>query len=275
MQWTSDTLEFFKIILTGSAYDESSWMTLDTRVWGEHGPPRWKRRLGQGLHRILSRRGWTLIRQNKYDDHLRDTGRDWPIVGYTMIGRQRLNHLQQCLETIHSESVPGNLIETGVWRGGACMLMKATLKALGDQQRVIYLADSFTGLPPPDNPQDGWDLSGMPYLAVSADQVRRNFERFGLWDERIKIIKGWFQDTLPTSATGPLALLRLDGDLYESTKVALHALYNRVSPGGFVIIDDYHAWPSCQRAVQEFITSLDCPVHLTEIDGTGVYWRKP
>ena len=173
------------------------------------------------------------------------------------------------------EGVVGDFIETGVWRGGACLLMKALLRAAGDKSRRIWLADSFAGLPAPKNESDGWDLSGHPYLMVSADTVRENFQRFGLWDERVCLLEGWFADTLPAAPIDKLAILRLDGDLYESTRVALESLYDRLSPGGFVIIDDYHVWPGCRRAVDEFRHKRGDSGGMEEIDGTAVAWRKP
>jgi O-methyltransferase/8-demethyl-8-(2,3-dimethoxy-alpha-L-rhamnosyl)tetracenomycin-C 4'-O-methyltransferase len=112
-------------------------------------------------------------------------------------------------------------------------------------------------------------------LAVSLEQVQANFARYGLLDEQVIFVKGLFQDTLPSLDAGPFALVRLDGDLYESTYVALKALYPKVSPGGFVIIDDYGAVPACQAAVLDYRTlmGIDAPMH--EIDWTGVWWRKP
>lgn len=274
---TSDNLglERFKDILTGEAYDESAWVTLGALVWANLGRPKWKRVLGRWLHRLLAKRGWVLVLQRKFDADTRQKGGDWPLVGYTMIGRKRLDHLHACMETIQREHIPGNLIETGVWRGGSCMLMKAVLQTQENDERIVYLADSFTGLPPPKNARDGWDLSGNPYLEVSADQVRRNFERFDLWDERVRLIPGWFADTLATAETGSLAILRLDGDLYESTRVAIEALYDRVSPGGFIIVDDYYSWSSCKRAIDEFIASRKLQIILGAIDDSAVFWRKP
>jgi O-methyltransferase len=111
-------------------------------------------------------------------------------------------------------------------------------------------------------------------LQVSAREVRENFERFGLWDERVKLLEGWFQDTLPRAPVTTLALLRLDGDLYESTRVALDALYHRVGPGGFVVVDDYHTWPGCRRAVDEFLAERGERPEMERIDGSAVAWRK-
>ena len=198
-------------------------------------------------------------------------------LAYTMIGRQRLDHLQWCVTTVLAEGIPGDLMECGVWRGGACMLMKAILEVSGDQERAVWLADSYEGLPPPSQPKDeGLDLSPThaPELAVSQERVKRAFADFGLLDERVRFVPGFFSDTLDTCAVEHLAVLRLDGDLYSSTLTALSALYDRVAPGGFVIIDDYGALSQCARAVEEFRDLRGICDPITMIDWTGAFWRK-
>jgi len=268
------TIELFKDVLTGACHPESAWAPLATRARDVQPKAYWRRRAEQFLHRWLDRRGWTLVKRAPFSEEKRNEGLDWPLFGYSMVGRVRLDHLQSSVETVLKEGVEGDFIETGVWRGGACMLMKILLQQAGDTSRQIWLADSFTGLPPPQDESDGWDLSGHPHLSVSADIVRENFERFGLWDENVRLLKGWFHETLPSAPIQKLAILRLDGDLFESTKVALEALYDRVSPNGFVIVDDYHAWPGCRRAVEEFRRDHKERGAIVKIDGTAVFWRK-
>src|SRR6267142_589868 len=99
---------------------------------------------------VLSARGFKLVRALPFDEEKRNLGLDWPIAAETMIGMQRLTSLQRCVETVLAEDVPGDLIECGVWRGGACILMRAVLAAYGDETRCVWLADSFAGLPRPD-----------------------------------------------------------------------------------------------------------------------------
>jgi hypothetical protein len=186
----------------------------------------------------------------------RQVGLDWPCVAHTMIGMERLNNIQYCVEQILQENVPGDLIETGVWRGGASIFMRALLEVYSDADRIVWVADSFQGCPPPDPeqyPQDrGLDLYLSEPLAVPRAQVERNFARYGLLDKRVRFLEGWFKDTLPEAPIECLALMRLDGDLYESTIDALRALYPKLSPGGFVIIDDYGAISACKQAVEDF-----------------------
>jgi O-methyltransferase len=194
-----------------------------------------------------------------------------------MIGLKRMQNLQECAETVLRENVPGDLIETGVWRGGACIFMRGILAAHGITDRKIFVADSFRGLPPPNAaayPADAGDtLYQHSYLAVSRPRVEQNFRRYGLLDEQVVFVEGWFKDTLPKLAAPAFAIIRLDGDLYESTMDALTCLYPRLSPGGFCIIDDYYL-DYCRKAVQDYRRAEGIVEPVEEIDGVGVFWRK-
>jgi O-methyltransferase len=203
--------------------------------------------------------------------------RNFTALAHTLIGRKRLDNIQNCIECIIDENVPGDLIETGIWRGGATIFMRGVLAAYGITDRVVWAADSFEGLPPPTHPQDGnVDLSKtvFPFLAVSLEQVCELFKRYDLLDGQVKFLKGWFKDTLHAAPIEKLAVLRLDGDLYESTIDALNALYEKVSDGGFVIIDDYYSCPPCKLAVDDFRSSRDIADAFIQIDKESVFWRK-
>ncbi|PIL22215.1 hypothetical protein P775_00380 [Puniceibacterium antarcticum] len=199
---------------------------------------------------------------------------------HTMMGRQRLDSLHACLDAVSAGDVPGDLMECGVWRGGGCILMAGWLRVHGDNQRKLLVADSFEGLPKPTHTQDGkLDLTKekFPELAVSKEAVRENFAVYGLLDDHKQVfLKGWFRDTLTNAPTLQIALLRLDGDLYESTMDTLQALYDRVSPGGIVIVDDYGALPMCRQAVEDFFAFRGEAVPpLTHVDWTGAFFVKP
>jgi hypothetical protein len=212
-----------------------------------------------------------------YSRDVREIGQDWPTEAETMIGIRRLHHLRQCAETVLQENIPGDFLEAGTWRGGAGILLRGVLAAYEDCARIVWLADSFQGLPGPNAeryPQDaGLDLSKIPFLSVPLDQVRANFARYGLLDARVSFLPGWFRDTLPTAPVKRLALLRLDGDLYESTIDTLNALYGKVSPGGYVIIDDYGAITACRAAVDDFRKEHNVEEPIESIDWTGICWR--
>lgn len=205
-------------------------------------------------------------------------GRAWLTPAHTMIGRKRLENIQFCLQRILADGIPGDVIETGVWRGGATIFMRGFLKAHGVTDRTVWAADSFEGLPPPDvenYPADrGFDWSGIRGLAVSLEAVQDNFSRYGLLDDQVRFLKGYFKDTLPAAPIGNLSLLRLDGDLYESTIQCLTHLYPKVSVGGFVIVDDYNGIEPCRRAVHDYLYSRNVTVDMHPVDWTAVYWRK-
>jgi hypothetical protein len=208
---------------------------------------------------------------------LRTIGGDWPPRAHTMIGLKRLDNLQQCVEAVLRDEIPGDLVEAGVWRGGASIFMKGVLEAHGDARRRVWLADSFRGLPAPDPekyPADrGWNLHASPELAISRATVEQNFRTYGLLDDRVHFLEGWFKDTLPQAPIDRIAVLRLDGDLYASTIQVLDALYAKVSPGGFLIVDDFGIAP-CRAAVQDFRGRHAIADPIVDIDGTGAYWRK-
>jgi hypothetical protein len=221
---------------------------------------------------VFRKFNFVLLKKRPYNQDIRAKGMDWPLFGYTMIGEKRLDNIQYCVMDVLRRRVPGDLIETGVWRGGSTILMRAALKAAGVSDRTVWVADSFEGLPAPKDGTDGPDLSHIKHLKVSLEQVRANFARFGLLDDQVKFLKGWFCDTLPTAPIERLAILRLDGDLYSSTRDALEALYPKVSPGGYVIVDDYGSWPECKRAVNEYIERNNINADIEAIDDGGVFW---
>jgi O-methyltransferase len=211
----------------------------------------------------------------EYDRGIRTTGRDWPSQAHTMVGLTRLRNLRDLCERVIESGVPGDFIETGVWRGGACILMRGVLNSYNDSERRVFVADSFEGLPPP-NPQYEADVGDAHYtyreLAISREDVEENFRRYGLLDEQVIFLEGWFRDTLQTAPIEKLSILRLDGDMYESTIQALEALYSKVSPGGFIIIDDYILKP-CARAVDEFRAKHSIQTKMHNVDDAAVWWR--
>ncbi|MGQ5260870.1 TylF/MycF family methyltransferase [Micromonospora sp. ZYX-F-536] len=209
----------------------------------------------------------------------RNTGSDWPSVAHTMVGMARLNNVQHCLERAIADGVPGDFIETGVWRGGVCILARGLFKAYGITDRKVWVADSFEGMPVIDqsgHPDDQRLLlhEHNAVLGVTAKVVRDNFDRYGLLDDQVEFLVGWFRDTLPTAPIRQLSVLRLDGDLYESTRDALTSLYPKLSPGGYVIVDDY-LMPGCRAAVEEFRAQHGMEHDPIErVDRWSVYWRR-
>ncbi len=209
----------------------------------------------------------------------RSLGQDIPSLGHTMIGLARLRHLRVLTQRVIADGIPGDFVEAGVWRGGACILMAGVLEAHGDRTRLVVAADSFAGLPPPDPRYPKDSLTTFAFhlreeLAVDQETVRSNFERYGLMSERVKLLEGFFGDTLPKYPYGPIAILRMDGDLYSSTMDTLVHLYDRVSPGGFIISDDYGVVVDARRAVLDFRAQRGITSEMFRVDQDAVFWRK-
>lgn len=250
----------------------------------------WKRYSVALLQRLLNRYKIRLVRpysapwfdysRLSKDElaNIRLKGSYWPLRAHTMIGLKRLDNIQFCVETAIKDGIPGDLIETGVWRGGACIFMRAILKAHGDTTRTVWAADSFAGLPPPNAAAYHADAGDVHhtfggFLAVSRREVEENFRRYNLLDGQVRFLEGWFKDTLYEAPIDRLAVLRLDGDMYESTIQTLEALYHKLSCGGFVIIDDYNL-ERCRQAVTDFRLAKHIEDAIIDVDDNGVFWRK-
>lgn len=237
-----------------------------------------KRALYAPVRHLLGLLKFELVRVKSVNPRDRAEGRDWPLEAETMIGLRRLDNLQFCITDLLRRQVPGDFIETGVWRGGASIFMRGVLKVYGDTTRTVWVADSFQGLPPPDPeryPADKGDrLWTLVPLAIPLDEVKANFAKYNLLDDQVRFLVGWFRDTLPHIEAGRFALLRLDGDLYESTMDALRHLYPKLSIGGYVIVDDYGAVSACKAAVEDFRSEHSITDKLEPIDWTGVFWQR-
>jgi O-methyltransferase len=208
-------------------------------------------------------------------------GRNWrrrvTRFSHTMIGLRRLDNLQWCAARIFAERIGGDFLEAGVCQGGAAIFLRALQVAWGEGERLTWLADSFQGLPAPTSEHDqGYEFheAVQPWLAVGMEAVKDNFRTYGLLSDEVRFLPGWFEESLPDAPVGRLAILRIDADLYVSTRQALDALYDRVVPGGFVIVDDYHAFAPCRRAVDEFRAERDIADPVVRIDWTAIFWRK-
>jgi O-methyltransferase len=269
-------LDIVKRSLTGALAEDNDSILGGVRTAGSTSL---KRRAANMAGHLASRMKVEIVYKKPYDLKQRENGRDWPARAESMIGLRRMDNIQYCVQTVLDDDVPGDLIEAGVWRGGACIFMKANLVARGDTTRTVWVADSFEGLPPPNAalyPADtGDDLHTRGGLSVGADQVRRNFDRYGVLDDRVRFLVGWFKDTLPTAPIDTLSVMRLDGDMYESTIQAIEALYPKLSKGGFCIIDDFGSHQSqAGLAVVDYRKANGIDEEIVDIDGFGAYWRK-
>jgi O-methyltransferase len=211
-----------------------------------------------------------------YPEEISD-GKIWPEKAYTMIGLKRLDNVRFCIEDVLSKNIPGDFIEAGVWRGGTTMFMRAILKFYGITDRRVFVADSFAGLPPPDElyPIDkNSTFHKYDALAISLEEVQNNFATYNLLDDQVVFLKGWFKDTLKTAPIEKLAILRLDGDLYSSTWETLESLYDKLSVGGNIIIDDYYPLDGCNSAVDDFRKARNIREPILKVDWSACYWQK-
>jgi hypothetical protein len=190
-------------------------------------------------------------------------------------------------QRLNREKIPGDFVELGVARGGAAALLSlGAFDKEAPEKRHVWLFDSYEGLPEPganDTAEDnttGDHVRPLPKgscLGTLEDVHNTLFGAFNLPKDRISFIKGWFENTVPVEAPrlGKIALLRIDGDWYESTKVCLENLYDRVSPGGSVVIDDYLSCVGCKRAVDEFVINRNLQIELKGDGRGGCFFVKP
>lgn len=232
-------------------------------------------RLYAAALQFLESRGYELVRLTKPDINAYLGASDFNLGrledGETMVGLKQLDNIQFCVTEALQHKIPGDLIETGTWRGGVTIFMRAILKANGVTDRKVWVADSFEGLPVFNralNP--GIWTPGM--MAVSFDEARQNFARYGLLDDQVRFLKGFFDKTLPGAPIGKLAVLRSDADLYESTRDVLNNLYAKLSVGGYAIFDDYGA--GCKRAIDEYRAQHGITEPMKRIDELAVYWQR-
>lgn len=229
--------------------------------------------------RQLKRDGDTLLLKGLDDQgHSRPdpTLRNHAEFAWTLIGHQRMDNLRWCIETVLADEIPGDLLQAGVWRGGSAAFMRGVLAAHGCQDRCVWVADSFQGLPVSTAAADlgfEMDASVLPVLSVSQEDVRSLFKRLGLLDRQVRFLPGWFDASLADQPHGPLAVLHIDADLYASTRAVLEHCYTRVAPGGFVIIDDYGILEPCREAVDEFRAQHGLDTELRQVGEHAVYWR--
>ena len=206
---------------------------------------------------------------------------------YTHVNYKRLQFLWNAAETCAQLGIKGGFVETGVWRGGCAGILSYSAKKYG-YKNSLYFFDSFEGLPQP-NIKDGFDAKVFanntnvgklkPIYKIKAEEKYIHellFDRLDIDAKKVHIVKGWFQNTLPIykNKIQSIAILRLDGDWYESTKVALDNLYELVVRGGYVIIDDYFFWDGCRKAVDEFIQENNLSVVIKKQDASGAYFIK-
>lgn len=198
----------------------------------------------------------------------------------TMVPWGAIEHITTAIKDTVSRNVEGDFVETGAWRGGTCIVAKSTYNDLNVNKKV-FVVDSFEGLPKPNVEKYPDDKNDTHYLdenmKASLETVKENFKKFDCLDENVVFIKGWFKDTLPTAPIEKISILRLDGDMYESTIDVLQNLYHKLSIGGYCIIDDY-LHPACKAAIQDFRSAHGITEPIVKVDSNSLnevhYWIK-
>ncbi len=260
-------LNLMKRVLTNFIYKEST----ETEILSSRFPAKY-------LPKMLAIFNLKLLIIEPFNQKRRKDGTDWPKNAHTMIGTKRLNNLQFCTEEVIKKQIPGDLIETGVWRGGACIFMRAILEAYNIKNRKVWVADSFEGLPKADltkyPKEEKVPFDTIDFLKVSLVEVKNNFKNYDLLDGQVCFLKGYFKDTLPKAPITKLALIRIDGDMYESTMDSLTNLYPKLSPGGFIIIDDFDDIKACRQAVLDYRLKHNIKEKIIKIDSRGAYWER-
>jgi hypothetical protein len=194
---------------------------------------------------------------------------------YSMCSYARLRGLHRAVRYALAHDVAGDVVECGVARGGSLAMLGLTLRQLR-AERTLWGFDTFEGLPAP-TAEDPDYATAKQYTGTcrgELSEVERLLTRFDLLD-RCKLVKGLFQDTVPGCGISAIAVLHLDGDWYESLKVCLEHLYDRVSPGGVIQIDDYGHWAGARKAVEEFLSRRYIRARLRYVDATGRQLIKP
>lgn len=208
----------------------------------------------------------------------------------TMVSPERMANVRDSAMAVIEQGIEGDFVETGTWQGGCSLVMRAVNKVYGDtSRRANWLFDTFEGLPGFDERDNKveqsidstqqMDPAGSYKFAGGLETVQKHFVTI-LGDnfKNLNFEKGFFKDTVPVAAVKKIAVLRLDGDMYSSTMDVLNVFYDKVSSGGYIIIDDYGHWPQCKKAIHDFFDEergMDIAKLLKKVDYTGYYFIKP
>lgn len=202
---------------------------------------------------------------------------------FSMLGPEKLFSLIQAVRYVVRHEVPGDLVECGVWRGGAAMAAALTLLQLGVRERRFFLYDTFSGMPPPSDADvaPGMDPrvlferrrtgpESSDWCRAGLEEVRSALATLQYPAGLFQLVRGKVEDTIPGTLPGKVALLRLDTDWYESTLHELEHLVPRLVPGGVLILDDYYTWAGSRRAADEYLAREKLPILLTRVSSSAV-----
>lgn len=239
------------------------------------------------VRKVLARAGYDVQRRGRVELPP-DLGTEFGALydqcrAFTRTSVERMFAMYQATRYVSRSSIPGAIVECGVWRGGSCMMSALALQALNDTSRELWLYDTYEGMSAPSEHDTDWrgvratellergvtNKETSVWCLATLEDVQTNLARTGYPRDRVHFVKGMVEDTIPTQAPAQIAILRLDTDFYESTAHELRHLYPRIAPGGVLIIDDYGHWAGARKATDEFFEELGNPVMLNRIDYTG------
>ena len=213
-------------------------------------------------------------------------GLDWTYLGYTMTGTKRIGTIEFLLKDIFDKKIAGDFVETGVWRGGSSIFARGVIRAYHEGFRSSYVCDSFAGLPPGKIIFGVGDMNwdNTPYLEVNSLEVAKNFHSVSMLDPNVIFVQGFFNNSMPhlKKQMGKISILRLDGDIYESTVDVLYHLYDKVEIGGYIIIDDWNKddltpptpFPAKTAVLDFFKVHNINDAEIITIDPIAIYWQK-
>ena len=238
-----------------------------------------KGRVARSALEVLASRNIRLVcrGQTRVEDKIEGIG--WPAKAETMRGSRQLEFLESAVQRILSENVPGDLFEAGCWRGGAVIFMLGVLRALRQTGRKVWAADSFAGYPAPTRHSyeaDRFLWSQRDYFSVSRAEFEQNVARYDLISDDLRILEGFFDQSIPKAPIWRLAMIRIDIEGYEGVRAALDVLYPKLSPGGFVVVDELEV-AGCNHAIDEFFARTGRKEEILPIPQKkpkGAYWRK-
>lgn len=210
--------------------------------------------------------------------------------GKTMTSFERMRALIQAVDYIEEAKIKGDIVECGVWKGGSMLIAASVLVEKRSFDRRLFLFDTFEGMSDPTsddvsavNQKDAESLLKMAdkedgdniWCYSGLEEVKSTMKNVNYPEDKILYVKGKVEDTLPTDEISSIAILRLDTDWYESTKHELEHLFDKLVPGGVLIIDDYGHWSGAKKAVDEFLSKRGISLFLNRIDYTGRLAIKP
>lgn len=249
-----------------------------------------RREADRARRKLFAPRGMAELPPEFPQDFSPFTRKLWRDCGpFTMTSKERMAALEQAVRHIHVHGVAGAVVECGVGLGGSTMAAATVLKELGDTDRDLYLFDTYAGMSEPTEEDVSvlgkqarvqyarhlQDDGSCNWIAYGMAQVEATMARTGYPTARLHFVEGMVEQTLPATDTGPIALLRLDTDWYESTKAEMEQLFPRLTPGGVMIVDDYNRWLGSRKAVDEYLATHGIVMFLSRVDDHAVVGVKP